>query len=181
MNVQRKPHPHSIEVILGLTETNKQNTQSFRPYCRQNKDEENLKNSEYDESFYTRLVPRLGLVPQPPVMAKAEFTGRTLNTEQRLGHSVFKDSANIKGDEEVERYPYRESVTTAENTVSTPLDNRRINEYERTIQPGNTQTCHYIPASLREPNLKLNHICGLAFCIPGLLTRLISDVYINLY
>jgi hypothetical protein len=143
MNVERKPHPHSIEVILGLTETNKRNAQSFRPYCRRNDEEDNSNGSQYSEGFYRRLVPRLGLVPQPPVLESTEFTGRTFITERRPGDSVFNNSANIMGEEVVERYPCRKSVTTAANNVSTPLDNRRMSDYERTMQPGNTQSCLY--------------------------------------
>ena len=135
MNVQPKPHPHSIEVILGLTESNRQNAQSFRPYCSLNNKEDNPRSSE---NFYTRLVPRLGLVPRAPVPERAEFTERTLNTERWLNHSLLKDSANIKGDEEFEQYSYRKSATLTKSNVSVLLDNRRGNDYERAVQPGNS-------------------------------------------
>ena len=135
MNVQTKPHPHSIEVILGLTESNRQNAQSFRPYCSLDNKEDNSRSSE---SFYTRLVPRLGLVPRAPVPGKVEFTKRTLNTERWLNHSLFKDSANIKGDEEFEQYSYGKSATLTKNNVSALLDNRRGNDYDRAIQPANS-------------------------------------------
>ena len=65
MDVQQKPHPHSIEVILGLAETNKQTTRSFRPYSRPKDGQDSLPSSEYNGHFYARLVPRLGVVPGP--------------------------------------------------------------------------------------------------------------------
>jgi hypothetical protein len=138
MNVQRKPHPHSIEVILGLTEANRQTAQSFRPYCRRNDEEDGQRNSE---SFYRRLVPRLGLVPRRPVRENAEFTERTLDTERWLDHSLFKDSANTKGNKEFEQYSYAKSVTMGESNVSTLLNGRNGNGYERAVQPGNAQNC----------------------------------------
>ena len=142
MNVQRKPHPHSIEVILGLTETNKRSTQSFRPYCKPIDGEENSKTSDRNVNLYTRLVPRLGLVPRLPVIERNEFTSTSgiLNTEQRASRSVFGDSANIKAHEEIQEYPYRKRVKTAESNISTPLDNGRMTEYQRTIEPGNEMT-----------------------------------------
>lgn len=140
MDVQQKPHPHSIEVILGLTETNKRTTRSFRPYSRSNDGKDSLQSSEYNERFYTRLVPRLGIVPRPLGTENTELTGKSDNTQQRLSFPVFDDSVNIKGNEEAERYLYTKSVTTAEN-VSTDDQNMKV--YRRTMEQGNKKLVYF--------------------------------------
>ena len=66
MNIERKPHPYSIEVILGLKDcedTTPKRTQSFRPYYR-SKDVQSEQQCSTERNVYSRLVPRLGLVPQ---------------------------------------------------------------------------------------------------------------------
>jgi hypothetical protein len=73
MNVERKPHPHSIEAILGLKDTSKQNVQSFRPYSKP-KTECIAMNETCAStgSSFTRLVPRAGRLPRASVLLKAE-------------------------------------------------------------------------------------------------------------
>ena len=141
MDVQQKPHPHSIEVILGLTQTDKRKTQSFRPYCRMNdtQDFQDISlSSQQNEHFYTRLVPRLGVFPRlrPLTIENTEFTGKTDNTELAPSYSMFQDSVNIKGNEEAEQYLYTKSVTTAENNILTTFDDQKMKAYRRTMEQG---------------------------------------------
>ena len=139
MDVQQKPHPHSIEVILGLTQTDKRKTQSFRPYCRINdtQDCQDISlSSQQNEHFYTRLVPRLGVFPRPLAIQNTEFIGKTDNTELAPSYPMFKDSVNIKGNEEAERYLYTKSATAAENNVLTIFDDQKMKAYGRTMEQG---------------------------------------------
>lgn len=76
MNVQRKPHPYSIEVILGLkdstttTSNTAKRTQSFRPYYKPSEAEsEELACGEMNA--HARFIPRLGLVPRSPTLMEA--------------------------------------------------------------------------------------------------------------
>ena len=142
MDVQQKPHPHSIEVILGLAETNKQTTRSFRPYSRPNDGQDSSPSSEYNGHFYTRLVPRLGIVPGPLGTEKTELTGNSDNTQQRLSFSVFDGSVNIKRNEKAERYSYTKIMTTAKN-VSTSFDNQKVEVYRRTMEQGNSRRVYF--------------------------------------
>lgn len=137
MDRQRKPHPHSIEVILGLTDTNRRKARSFRPYCKWINEEKNYKDAEYDrESSYTKLVPRRGLVPKP--LVSGNIGGRTLDsaTEQRVAGTLLKDSLdNTKNDEKFEHYPLKQSVGTVKNLSPSP-ENRGFEEYQRNMKPG---------------------------------------------
>lgn len=84
MNVQRKPHPYSIEVILGLKDTTTRRTQSFRPYYKSRELESAKLSPELSCNTYTRLVPRLGLVPRSPLFVDA----LRLNSERSFVHRV---------------------------------------------------------------------------------------------
>lgn len=81
MNVQRKPHPYSIEVILGLKDaTTTKRTQSFRPYYKEAENEELAS----EMITHARLVPRLGLVPRSPTSMETS----KLNTDGDFAHFV---------------------------------------------------------------------------------------------
>lgn len=103
MNVQREPLPHSIEVILGLTETIDKTTQSFRPYLRMDDKERNLKIHENTENTCTRLVPRQGqvslsLCETTDIISRA-FDARRENMNFS-SHTRCPDEKAIAGDED---------------------------------------------------------------------------------
>lgn len=87
MNVQRKPHPYSIEVILGLKDTATRRTQSFRPYYRTKEHENKGLMNDLECNTLSRLVPRLGLVPASPAWME------TLKINRERSFSNISDNA----------------------------------------------------------------------------------------
>ena len=110
MNIEHKPHPHSIESILGLTNNREQNVQSFRPYCKVQ--EESLvaatKFHKRPDNPSTRLIPRSGLLPRAPVLLRTEearrlyrcgFQTQQNNSCEKIDPCSFRSDISRRGNE----------------------------------------------------------------------------------
>ena len=74
MSVERKPHPYSIEAILGLKDTGKQNVQLFRPYLKPKDGGIGIVEpfAVTDSSLITPMIPRVGSLSQASVFRQRE-------------------------------------------------------------------------------------------------------------
>ena len=72
MSVERKPHPYSIEAILGLKETGKQNVQSFRPYLKPKDEDIGIIKpfAVTDSSLITPMMPSVGRLSRASVFQR---------------------------------------------------------------------------------------------------------------
>jgi hypothetical protein len=67
MSVEQKPHPYSIEAILGLRDSGRQNLQSFRPYLKPKNEYIGI-SEPFSAASLTRMVPRAGHFPLSSVV-----------------------------------------------------------------------------------------------------------------
>lgn len=73
MSVERKPYSHSIESILGLKDSSKQNVESFRPYYKPKSDFiGDNETFESTDGSGARIVPQTGSLPRESVLVKTE-------------------------------------------------------------------------------------------------------------